>query len=153
MSQKRKKILAVASGGGHWIQLLRLRPAFEDCDVVYVSTHEGYHNQVQESVFHSVTDANRWNKLKMIKMAFEVLLIMIKENPSIVISTGAAPGLVAIFFGRLIRKKTLWIDSIANVEKISLSGRIAKPFSSFHLTQWEHLADGTKTVYKGNVIS
>ncbi len=153
MLKKKPKVLAIASGGGHWIQLLRLRPAFEGCKVVYVSTHEGYHNQVHGSVFHSVTDANRWNKLKLIKMAFEVFLIIIKENPDIVISTGAAPGLVAIFLGNLVRKKTLWIDSIANVERISLSGRLAKPFSGLHITQWEHLADGIKTFYKGNVIS
>ena len=29
----RPKILAIASGGGHWIQLLRLRPAFSGADV------------------------------------------------------------------------------------------------------------------------
>ena len=28
-AKKQKKILAVASAGGHWVQLLRLRPAFE----------------------------------------------------------------------------------------------------------------------------
>lgn len=153
MTEKRKKILAVASGGGHWIQLLRLRPAFEGCDVVYASTHNGYQKQVNESVFYSVTDASRWNKIKLIKMAVEVFLIIIQENPDIVISTGAAPGLVAIFFGKLGRKKTVWIDSIANVERISLSGRLAKPFSSIHITQWEHLANGISTFYKGNVIS
>lgn len=58
-----KKILAVASGGGHWIQLMRLRPAFEGCEVVYISTHEGYQKQVNGSVFYAVTDANRWNKI------------------------------------------------------------------------------------------
>jgi len=150
---EKKKILAVASGGGHWIQLLRLQQAFEDFEVVYVSTHAGYEKQVAGSGFYSVTDANRWNKLKLIKMAFEILRVIIKEKPDIIISTGAAPGLMAIVWGRLSGKKTIWLDSIANVEQISMSGRIAKSFSNLHLTQWEHLANGKSTLYKGNVIS
>jgi UDP-N-acetylglucosamine:LPS N-acetylglucosamine transferase len=153
MNIKQKKILAVASGGGHWIQLMRLRQAFEGCDVVYISTHEGYQKQVKESVFYAVTDANRWNKLKLIRMAFEVRQIVRKEKPDLIISTGAAPGLLAILWGKLSGCKTIWLDSIANVERISMSGRIARPFSALHLTQWENLADGTATQFKGNVIS
>lgn len=153
MKERKKKILAVASGGGHWIQLQRLQPAFEGCEVVFISTHDGYRKHAGNSRFYAVTDANRWNKLKLIKMAFEVIRIVNKERPDIVISTGAAPGLLAIIWGRLSLKKTIWVDSIANVEKISMSGRLAKPFSSIHLTQWEELADGVSTFFKGNVIS
>jgi len=29
MMVKRPKVLGISSGGGHWVQLLRLRPAFE----------------------------------------------------------------------------------------------------------------------------
>lgn len=153
MTIKRKKILAVASGGGHWIQLLRLRPAFEGCEVVYMSTHEGYQKQVSDSAFHAVTDANRWNKLKLIVMSIEVIWVVIKVRPDIIISTGAAPGLLAIIWGKLTLKKTIWLDSIANVEKISMSGRLAKPFATIHMTQWEQLATNAPTVFKGNVIT
>ncbi|MFH1119560.1 MAG: hypothetical protein V1775_07030 [Bacteroidota bacterium] len=153
MKRKGKKVLAVASGGGHWIQLLRLQPAFEGCRVIYISTHKGYHKQVNDSVFYSVTDANRWNKFKLIRMAFEVMYIVLKEKPDIIISTGAAPGLFAVAWGKLTGSKTIWLDSIANVERISMSGRLAKPFSNVHLTQWNHLASGVSTVFKGNVIS
>ncbi|PKP46553.1 MAG: oligosaccharide biosynthesis protein Alg14 [Bacteroidetes bacterium HGW-Bacteroidetes-11] len=152
MTGKPKKILAVASGGGHWIQLMRLKPAFEGCDLVYLSTHDGYKKLVQNSRFYKVTDANRWNKLKLLKMAFEVRKVVIREKPDVIISTGAAPGLFAILWGRLSGSKTIWLDSIANVEKLSMSGRIVKPFAHLHLTQWEHLASNS-TLFKGNVIS
>ena len=32
-----QKIMAIASGGGHWVQLMRLRPAFDGMNVFYVS--------------------------------------------------------------------------------------------------------------------
>lgn len=148
----KKKILAVASGGGHWIQLIRLKHAFKDDEVIYVSTLESHNINDPSVKYYSVTDANRWNKFKLIKMAFEIRRIVYKEKPDYVISTGAAPGLAAIFWGALNGSKTIWIDSIANVENLSLSGRLIRPITSLHLTQWEHLAKG-KTKFKGTVIS
>lgn len=149
--QNKYKILAVASGGGHWIQLLRTRKAFKEADVVFVSTFSNYKFKETEYRYRSIPDANRWNKLKLIKMALIMKTIIDEEKPDFIISTGAAPGLAAIFWGKLKGVKTIWIDSIANVERLSLSGRLIKPLADLHITQWPHLAKG-KTVYKGTVI-
>lgn len=152
MAEKIKKILAVASGGGHWIQLMRLKNAFAGCEVIYVSTHQGYEKMVDGAKFYKVTDGNRWSKINLLKMAFEIRKIVKTEKPDFIISTGAAPGLFALLWGKLSGSKTIWLDSIANVEKISLSGKIIRPFAHLHLTQWEKLA-ANKTIFKGNVIS
>ena len=64
---KRKKIVVVASGGGHWIQLTRLRAAFEGCHVEYVTTLPGYREQVAPALFHVVRDASRWDKIGLLK--------------------------------------------------------------------------------------
>ena len=146
------KVLAIASSGGHWIQLQRLMPAFNSQKIIFVSTHEGYRKQVAENDFYSVSDGSRWQKLKLIEMGFEVGRIIFLEKPDVIISTGAAPGLMAIIWGWLLCKKSIWIDSIANVDRISMSGRIAKKFCTLHLTQWEHLADNKTTFFKGTVI-
>ena len=146
------KVLAIASSGGHWIQLLRLMPAFTDQKVIFVTTNDLYRKQVAGNEFYSVSDATRWQKLKLIKMGFEVGKIVLLEKPDVVISTGAAPGLMAIIWAWLWRKKSVWIDSIANVDRISMSGRIAKKFCTLHLTQWEDLADNKTTFFKGTVI-
>ncbi len=37
-----KRVLAIASGGGHWVQLLRLQPAFAGLDVAYCSVHVAF---------------------------------------------------------------------------------------------------------------
>jgi hypothetical protein len=71
----------------------------------------------------------------------------------VIISTGAAPGYVAIRLGKLIGAKTVWLDSIANVEQVSLSGQKIGPHADLWLTQWEHLAtDETQPEYRGAVI-
>ncbi len=145
------KILAVASEGGHWIQLLRLKSAFEDAELVVVSTHKSSGKTNSSYQYYSVTDANRWDKMKLFKMAYQINSIIAREKPDYIISTGAAPGLAAILFGKVRGCKTIWIDSIANAERLSLSGRLIKPFTNLHLTQWPHLAKG-RTLYRGTVI-
>ena len=45
------KIIAISSMGGHWHQLLRLRPAFVGADVVYISTDPGLSANVPEGNF------------------------------------------------------------------------------------------------------
>jgi UDP-N-acetylglucosamine:LPS N-acetylglucosamine transferase len=146
-----KKILAVASSGGHWTQLLRLNNAFKNNEVVYVCTLEGYKKEVSGNKFYKVTDASQWSKLKLLILFCELLKIIVREKPNIIISTGAAPGALAIIIGKFLFKKTIWLDSVANYEKLSLSGKLVKNITDLHLTQWEHLAT-KKTLYKGKVL-
>ena len=148
----RTKILAVASGGGHWVQLMRLRPAFEDAHVTYVTVRRTYRSDVPESDFRAIPDATRWNKIKLLVMAMKLFWIMMVVRPDTVISTGAAPGYFAIKFGKLFGAKTCWIDSIANAEKLSLSGRKAKGTANLVLSQWKHVADQECVEYAGSVI-
>ena len=57
------------------------------------------------------------------------------------VSTGAAPGLMALAVAKLVAgSRTVWIDSIANSERLSLSGRLARPVADAWLVQWPHLA-------------
>jgi UDP-N-acetylglucosamine:LPS N-acetylglucosamine transferase len=149
---KKKKIMAVASIGGHWIQLLRIaKPLENKYEVVYMSTHPKCKTMVEGHRFYEVTDFSRWDVWKMIPVFFRVLYVIIKERPDAILSTGAAPGLICLFTGKLLFMKTIWIDSIANVEHLSASGRIASKFVSRMYTQWKDLST-TSIIYAGNIL-
>lgn len=147
-----KKILAVASGGGHWVQLLRLRPAFSGFDVAYVTVQRSYQVDVAGARFYVVSDATRWDRLKLLKMVLQLCVILIRERPSYVLSTGAAPGLIGLRLAKFIGAKVLWLDSIANVEELSLSGRKALAFADVTLTQWPDVAKKSDADFKGAVL-
>jgi UDP-N-acetylglucosamine:LPS N-acetylglucosamine transferase len=136
---RRRKVLAVASGGGHWVQMRRVVPAFEGAEVVYVAINEIYRKDVPRAAC-VVNDATRWNRLGSALLALRVAWIVLREWPDVVFSTGAAPGFFALVAGRLLGAKTIWLDSIANVEVLSLSGQMARRWAGLWLTQWPHLA-------------
>lgn len=145
------RVLAISSGGGHWVQLLRLRPAFEGCRVVYATVERAYRVDVPGEKLYHVTDATRWNKLKLVRMAAKIAWIMLVERPNVVVSTGAAPGYFAIWLGRLMGARTMWLDSIANADDVSMTGQLVAARADLCLTQWEHLA-GRGFAYRGSVL-
>jgi exopolysaccharide biosynthesis glucuronosyltransferase PssD len=147
-----RKILAISSGGGHWVQLLRLRAAFDGCDVTYACVRAEYAEDVPGEHFVAYTDANRWDRWRLLKMVVQVSLLVLRLRPDVVISTGAAPGYVAIRLGRLIGARTAWIESIANAETLSMSGAMIGGHADLWLTQWAHLAKPEGPQFKGSVI-
>ncbi len=143
--------MAVASGGGHWVQLLRLRPVLEGLPVTWVSTHVDFGREV-DGPFHSVRDANMWNKWALAIMFVQVAWLLLRVRPAVVVTTGAAPGFAAIVVGRLLGARTVWIDSIANSETLSSSGAKAGRWAHVWLTQWQHLARPGGPQYWGAVL-
>ncbi len=150
--QQRPRVLAVASGGGHWVQLMRLRPVLLEADTAFVTVSDMYREDVPGARFYTVRDATRWNKFALIGQALRLLRILVKERPSVVISTGAAPGFFALRLGKLVGARVCWIDSIANVEAVSLSGQKIGPKCDLWLTQWAHLASENGPRYEGAVL-
>ena len=150
---KKQKVLAISSPGGHWIQLNKICNEMESrFNVVYATPGTPYGSQQSQRKIHNITDASADSKLKLIPLAFQLLWIMAIERPSAIISTGAAPGAIAILLAKVLPIKTIWVDSIANVAKLSRSGEMVKNHANLVVTQWEPLSDGKKIRYQGSVL-
>lgn len=155
------KVLAISSSGGHFVQLLRLMPAFEGCRPTIASTDPGLGSEVAAQAarlglpapdFRVVSDANRWQKLKLLKSLLSIARLVLELRPDVVITTGAAPGYFALRLGRLVGARVVWIDSIANAEELSLSGRKAGRYADLWLTQWPELAKPGGPSFEGSVL-
>ncbi len=133
------------------MQLKRILPALDGCDLAVASV-DPTSMGLPECRLHSIPDATRWNKLALVRLALRILWLLIRERPGVVLSTGAAPGYFALRLGKLLGARTIWVDSIANVERLSLSGERVGRFADLWLTQWEHLAVPGGPEYRGSVL-
>lgn len=145
------KVIAIASGGGHWEELVLMKEAFIEEDVMWVTTLKGLSEIEGFKRQKIVSDTNRKNKIKMVKAFVQIYKIITEENPELIITTGAAPGLFAVIIGKFYKIKTIWIDSIANSTELSLSGRIAKHFATQVYTQHKSLSE-KKVKYIGKIF-
>lgn len=151
MPKTSEKVMAVASGGGHWEQLQIISRALEAEDVLFVTTKPDLLKQIgKEGIV--VRDCNR-NKLRdTLECVWQCWKLVRSVRPKAIISTGAAPGLICLAFGRVTGAKTIWVDSFANVEQLSMSGKMARYFADVWLTQWEHLKTPKGPFYSGEVL-
>jgi len=151
-SLRPKRVLAVSSGGGHWEQMMLLSAAFEGCKTTYATTIPGLLQRSNIEDGHVLSDCNQDQFFASLKCLGECIKLVFKTRPDVVISTGAAPGFLCLIAGRLVGAKTIWIDSVANVEKMSMSGKMAKYVASLWLTQWKHLSKPGGPTYVGEVL-
>ena len=155
------KVLAISSTGGHWVQLLRLAPAWDGCEVHYATSTGDFRQRVAEIAaergqrapgYHVFTDANRWQKARLVKQMLEVGAILLKVRPDVIVTTGASAGYFAIRIGKLLGARTCWLDSIANAAELSMSGRMAGPYADLWLTQWPELSTADGPAFRGAVV-
>jgi hypothetical protein len=148
---KTTRVLAISSAGGHWEQLMLLRAGLDQCEVFYAVTNPAVAERSGVPAM-TIPDFNANAPLKTVLGSLKIAAMVLRLRPDAVVSTGAAPGLVAAVVGKLIGAKAIWIDSIANAQQLSLSGRLARRVADLWLTQWRHLAAEDGPHYGGSVL-
>jgi UDP-N-acetylglucosamine:LPS N-acetylglucosamine transferase len=153
---KRKKlhICLVASAGGHASQLMRLSESWRGYDTFCVTTTQVVRSKLSEyGRVYVVGECNRQHPLRVCRVLVRCISIALKERPDVVISTGAAVGCLLCMLCKMLGAKIVWIDSITNVERMSLSGRMVRRIADLCLVQWPELANKyANAEYLGTVI-
>ena len=148
------KFCLVCSSGGHFLQLYELRNLWEDHERFWVTfpgndTQFLLNNEMKYWAFHP-TNRNIKNLINNFFLAFNLLR---KEKPDIIISTGAGVSVPFFYVGKLLGIKTVYIESLSRVERLSLTGKLVYPIVGFLLVQWPELAEKyKKALFKGSVI-
>ena len=148
------KICLVASAGGHLNQLLQLADSWKNYDAFCVATSKLVREKLQRfGRVYIVEECNRHNPLLLLKLLAYSTWIILRERPDVVISTGAAAGCIECFLGKIIGARVIWVDSITNVEKLSLSGSMVRYIADMFFVQWPELTKKYKHVqFAGTVI-
>ena len=147
------KVMVATSDGGHWVQMRRILPAFAGCELVFVGTEPELDADLRAARYYRVANVSRANAHALPRLLWQLARAVRRERPDAVVTTGAGPGLIALGLGKILaRSRTVWIDSVANTERMSLSGRMARPVADAWLVQWAHLARPEGPHYWGAVL-
>ncbi len=148
------KICLVASAGGHLSQLLKIVQAVNGYQAFVVTTSEAVReNLTRFGQVHVVGECNRQHGLRVVRVVLTCWRILHRERPDVILSTGAAPGCVCCFLGKLMGAKIIWVDSITNVGRLSLSGWLVRYIADLFIVQWAELAQKYRgTEYVGTIV-
>ncbi len=65
---------------------------------------------------------------------------ILKERPDVIITTGSLPIAITCLIGKMFGTKIIWIDSIAQIDQLSMSGKLILKYADVFLTQWPEVA-------------
>lgn len=122
------------------LKLLEMSGSWPQSPSFCVSTLEALAGRLEEwGPVYVIGECNRRHPLNALRVLIRSLRIAVKERPDVVITTGSLPLAMVCFCAKLLGAKVIWIDSIANVERLSMSGRMVRYFADLFLTQWPEL--------------
>ena len=114
---------------------------------VYVTTKPELARKLEKrGRTYVIGECNRRHPLRAFAVFIRSLVLVVRERPTVVITTGSFPLALVCFSSKLLGAKVVWIDSVANVEQLSMSGRFVRYFADLFLTQWPELASNYKNV-------
>ncbi len=151
----RADLLLVCSPGGHLLQMVALRPAWEGFSRAWVTldSSDGRSLLDGEVVVYANGPAHRsvTNLLRNLRVAWRVVGCV---RPNAIVTTGAALAVPFALVGRMRRIPVVYVESFTRVERPSLSLRLVKPFASRIYVQWPELAESVPGArYVGNVFA
>lgn len=157
MKRKRSKpkICFAASTGGHFEQLMMLRPLMERYDCFILAEKTIYDVKVKDIKVYYLNQINRKEKgviLKLLLNSIYSLKLLFKENPDIIITTGVLAMIPICIIGKLFGKKLIYIESFAKVTSPTQSGKFLYHFADYFYVQWKDmLTVFPKAIFKGGV--
>jgi UDP-N-acetylglucosamine:LPS N-acetylglucosamine transferase len=147
-------VLLVCSSGGHLLQLLELRPAWEPLDRLWVTFDKSDARSLLagEPVVHAYGPTNRNipNFLRNVRLAWRLVR---RERPAAILSTGAGVAVPFAWAARLHRIPTIYVESFTRMEQMSLSGRMIRPVAARVYAQWPELAARKGVRFAGNLFA
>ncbi|MCI6517393.1 MAG: UDP-N-acetylglucosamine transferase subunit ALG14 [Lachnospiraceae bacterium] len=149
------KIVFAASSGGHLEQLLMLKPLMEKYDSILVTEKTQYSAGKMDIKTYYLKQINRKEVLfipKLIGNSFRSLRIIIKERPTVMITTGVLAIIPMALLMKIIGGKLIYLESFAKVTSKTLSGKLLYKYADQFYVQWEEMLKlYPNAIYKGGI--
>lgn len=138
------KICFAASSGGHFEQLMMLRPLMEQHDSFVVTEQTAYATAVEGIRTYYLMQVNREEIgciPKLLVNSFKSLRLYFAEKPDVIICTGVLAMVPLCLICKLFGKKLIFIESFAKVTSPTMSGKLLYHFADQFYVQWPQMLE------------
>lgn len=153
--EKKLKVCFAASTGGHFEQLIMLKPLMEKYDSFVITEETLYKAEVKGQKMYYMKMVNRKETSflhRMIINTLRSLNIYFQEKPDVVICTGVLAMIPICLIAKFMGKKLIYIESFAKVTSPTLTGKLLYKFADQFYVQWEQMLDiYPKAIFLGGI--
>lgn len=152
---KRNKLMLICSTGGHLSELMSLESMYKKYDYVLITEKtkvninlkKKYKDRI-EFLIYGTKDHMLVYPFKLFINCFISLFYYIKYFPKVIITTGAHSAGPMCLIGKIFRSKVIYIETLANIDTKTITGKLLYPFSDLFIVQWKNM----KNLYKKSVV-
>ncbi len=153
---KNKKVLFIASTGGHLSELLQLKSLFNQYKSYLITEKtkstiglkKKYDNV--EYLVYGTKDHIFSYAFKFLFNCFKSLVLFIKIRPKVIVTTGTHTAVPICYIGKIFGSKIIFIETFANSKTKTLSGKLIYPIANTFIVQWEEMLKFyPKAIYGG----
>ena len=137
-----KKIIFAASSGGHFEQLMMLKPLMDKYDSCLVTESTKYKPSIEGQKIYYLHQVNRKEKMMplwMVVNSFISLKIILDERPDVVITTGVLAMIPLCLLTKIFKKKLVYIESFAKITSPTKTGVFLYKYADKFYVQWESM--------------
>lgn len=141
-----KKVLFIASTGGHLNELLQLAPLFDKYNY-HIITEKDKSTQSLKAKYQEKISYLKYGSRKKVFTypfvflfnCFKSLYYYIKIRPEYIVTTGTHTAVPMCYLGKLFGSKIIFIETFANIDTKTLSGKLVYPIANLFIVQWEEM--------------
>ncbi len=122
------------------VQARQLAPVYEKYDYFYFTFSSSIASELQKTTrVRVIPNVIRRKPISIIVGGLMSAYFAILERPDVVITTGASVVVFFSIFTKLLGAKLIFLESMAKVEKPTLTARLLYPFADLFIVQWPNL--------------
>ena len=154
-----KRVLFISSTGGHLSELLRLEPLFNEYDYYIVTEKDLSTLNLKDKYGNKVFYVPYCTRSKIVSYLFlysflilKTIYLFIKIKPEIIVTTGSHTVVPMCYIGKFFGRKIIYIETYANINKKTLTGRMIYPIANLFIVQWKSMLKlYSKAVFVGKM--
>ncbi len=153
---KTKRVLFIASTGGHLSELLALKNLIKETDY-YLITEKTKSNMALKDEYQHVSYLVYGTKDHIYSYPFKLLFNTLKSfilylylRPNFIITTGAHTAGPMCVIGKIFNSKVIYIETMANIKTKTITGKLIYYIADLFIVQWESMLKlYPKAIYLG----
>lgn len=152
-----KKVLFISSMGGHLTELMQLKSIFKNYDYKIITEKHKSTLGLKARYKSKIDYLLAGNKDHMLRYLYVLpynfiksFIIFLKFKPDVIVTTGAHTCVAMCYIAKIFRKKVIYIESFANIETKTLTGKLIYPIADKFIVQWKSMLKlYPKAIYEG----
>ena len=153
--EKKIKIGFAASSGGHYEQLLMLKPLMKKYDSFVITEKTHYGAEIKDERMYYMMQVNRRENSFIPRLMVNTLksvLIFLKEKPDVVICTGVLVTIPMCLIAKIMGKRLIYIESFAKVTSATRTGMLMYRYADLFYVQWPQMLEiYPNAIYLGGI--